>query len=137
MGGEISGYLGNGLFETYPAASLKMILGGKPAEGYKLGQVRWTGSAWAAGKDGQPSEVLARMCKNLGLYATTDLQKFDDDEFDAALCALAALYQPNPLYSCSGESLVLRVNLGKGPLAAGYVLLHALPSKVHILRGPG
>ncbi|WP_168185938.1 DUF429 domain-containing protein [Magnetospirillum sp. ME-1] len=135
-GESISASLGIRLFETYPAASLKLIKKVCPSldlkSGYKPSRARWTGAEWVRADDNKQSASLADMCGAIGLYAVENIE-IDDDQFDAALCALAALYASNTHYSCLGEELMRSApKLTPGLAPDGYVLLKHLPATLLI-----
>ena len=81
-------WIGSRLFETYPACSLDLL--GLRGRGYKSGtgvQMAWQAGAWH-GTD--RAAVMADNANRLGWLADDGLT-LNDDEFDAALCALTGI----------------------------------------------
>ncbi len=81
-------WLGTYLFETYPAISLELL--GLRGRGYKTTQgvsITFQGGAWhGTGK----AAIMADNTNRLGWVAEAGTQ-INDDEFDAALCALTGV----------------------------------------------
>ncbi len=137
--------LGKHMFETYPAASLRLI--NLDCEGYK-GHCVYSDSGWIgrpeakakqkkqkkAEAEQKKNDALAKLLTALRWTATRDFS-LNHDEFDAALCSLAGVND-----QLSGEELNQKINelLGTERLIAprGYVLLKEKPLVVHIQRKP-
>ncbi len=78
-----SARLGQNVFETYPAQSLKNILA--DGDGYKRQSCKWHGNGWSGGK-------LATLAQGLGLKGPKEVNfALNDDEFDAIVCALCGV----------------------------------------------
>jgi hypothetical protein len=121
--------LGNDLYETYPAASLKQS--GHSSEGYK-GTAEFDGTQWIGlgeKKDAEQKKnnTLAGLLNNLQWKATKGF-RLVHDEFDAAICALTGL--DNGL---KGDDLKKTARLTNDQsLPAGYIILKSLPRDVAI-----
>lgn len=132
---EDSDPLGSRLLETYPAASLK--LAGKASQGYK-GNVAFRGGGWI-GKPGEKAadqkknDRLADLLNTLGWKAEAGFI-LNDDEFDAALCALCGVSDTLHSEELAGEinALIHDGNTYQAP--AGYVLLKRVPQRVQVAR---
>jgi hypothetical protein len=131
--------LGNRLFETYPAGSLKHA--GHPHREYK-GEVEYSNGCWKPRpseneRPQQRNNILARMLNNFSWTPENDGFILTHDEFDAGLCALAGVCD-----RLEGAALQQRINeelaaFGGGYSApAGYVLLNEIPLKVGVRRRP-
>jgi len=129
--------LEHGLFETYPAGSLK--LAGKNHGGYKGGRARYSQEhRWQPSREGNDRDsALAALLNNLQWTADGEIDGFTDDEFDAALCALTGFD-----HRLCGEDLREEINrrlaesgYGNGYSAPrGYVLLKEIPPDVSLCR---
>lgn len=110
--------LGDRLFETYPAASLRLL--GLPHEGYK-------------GCSDQANQVREQIASGLGLPAGLHL---DDDELDSVLCALTGIAEDR----CVLKEDKLQRNIAKkahipkdmAVPPRGYVLLKKVPGYCEI-----
>lgn len=70
------------IYETYPALMLRLL--GLPSTGYKGHPITFDGQVWRGG------DRLAEIAKALGFVAEAGFV-LNDDDFDAALCALAGI----------------------------------------------
>ncbi len=82
--GRVQAALGRTLFETYPAASLRLLH--LPATGYKRKTAVYDGFEWKQHRPGH--QPLAALLNRLEWTADAK-EVLNDDELDAALCALA------------------------------------------------
>ena len=123
--------LGRQVFETYPAASLKILECHEP--GYKKQSARFTDGRWE-GKE------LACMANCLG-FVTEEGISINDDEFDAAICAITGVVDER--HRLAGDKLAKKIasqlhdkhrasctpaeRAVRFEPPAGYVLLSGLP----------
>ncbi len=128
--------LGANLFETYPAASLKLM--GLKNEKYKGNNgVVFIKYEWKAIGGDKKDENLASILNSLG-WRSSDNTKLNDDEFDAALCAIIGISPENS--RLQQEELdkkinqLLNVNDCKFKSPDGYILLKEKSESVHIER---
>jgi hypothetical protein len=131
--------LGNCLFETYPAASLKLM--NLSYEKYK-GEAEFAANEWIAVASNRPAEVerngnLAEILNELGWTAAPQTH-VGHDGFDAILCALTGVSSPTD--RLEGRSLqneiCCRLQRAAGEIQVappcGYRLLKKRPKGVHI-----
>jgi hypothetical protein len=139
------GVLGENLFETYPAASLKLL--GLHYERYK-GVAQFKSGQWFGVKTKSKSEAakndrLAHNLTELGWIASTDFFEITHDEFDAALCALTGIasnefrLEGRDLEKEMWERLIARKMLDSTEAAelsapVGYLLLKSIYGKVSL-----
>lgn len=120
--------LGDDLFETYPAASLKQS--GHSSEGYK-GTAVFASGMWA----GEPAEGEAEQKKNNKLADLLNALKWTasaglkliHDEFDAALCAITGVGQ-----RIEGRDLAQEYPATADSLPKGYAVLASIPKGVSV-----
>ena len=134
LGAEMTGDpLGATLFETYPAASLR--LSDRCCEGYKgrcgFQAGVWTGSAAKTDIDQKKNNVFAKLLSELKWLAEDGFQ-MNNDEFDAAICALTGI--GDQLHGVELETEINRQLDGKYCAPRGYVLLRHIPEAVNIVR---
>jgi predicted nuclease with RNAse H fold len=108
---RINNAIGRQLFETYPAASLRLIE--LPHRGYK-------------GETAQSRAILDQLIFDLKMRCDTA----SDDEFDAAICAITAL----PTYRLGEAKLAEKLRLKEAEVPKGYVLLGGRPKLPISLR---
>ncbi len=134
-----SEFLGKKLFETYPAASLENI--NLNSVKYKGGEgAQYNGSAWRgiSNKDKQKDKdkKLAKLLNDLD-WKASPYTKLNDDEFDAALCAVIGVLPENE-YWLQGVELNNTINnkLNSGIFVGpkGYVILKKQPENITIVR---
>jgi hypothetical protein len=109
--GGLRGALGDRLFETYPAGSLRMLQ--LPYRGYKNGSIE--------------AEATLRALM-VSLHVSPG--GLTHDEFDATLCAIAAL----PEYRLTGIALSKALSVPLTQMPNGYLLLKRPPSCVTVAR---
>jgi len=80
-------WLGQKLWETYPAASLELLR--LKSTGYKGKTAIFKKTRWEQSRPGH--QVLADILNKLDWYCCEDGCTLTDDEFDAALCALTGV----------------------------------------------
>ncbi|MEE8533373.1 MAG: hypothetical protein V3S95_07500 [Alphaproteobacteria bacterium] len=89
--------LGKMVFETYPAASLKLVLGQEP-KSYKNCQTKYIGAEWVPFKWPKTKKAdetgLHDVANKLHLSAP-DESPWSDDEIDAVICAMAGVVGSN------------------------------------------
>lgn len=122
--------LGKDLFETYPAASLK-LLGLPTTKGsYKNQQVDWDGHAWRATPTNGPAAVLAELASVFALVPDEPMS-LNDDEFDAIVCALTAIAEHPERLATEALRVEMHNRLkvdGTHAEPSGYVLLARRPA---------
>lgn len=126
--------LGRRLYETYPAASLRLL--GLPYEGYKekKARVAFEDSQWVG--NGPKGERLAYIANNLRMIASRGTE-LGHDEVDAVVCALTGVVE---------EGCLLRGNELAGAISGkvrddrvdptppkAYVLIRQLPDDLRIV----
>jgi hypothetical protein len=83
--------LGQGLYETYPAACLEVLQ--IPHSPYKGSNVTMSNGTWSGvfekKKKRETEPCIAKIAKELGFYGDSSLQ-LTDDEVDSVICALSA-----------------------------------------------
>lgn len=145
--------LGENLFETYPAATLQLVwdTNNWTEAKYKGGAIAYHNGKWQ-GKPAKTKSEKSRMKeerKNAGLGALATQLRFDapegsemdDDEFDAALCAVTGCI-PDCAVHRESLSTIIRHRLRKGYGQAewianveppeGYVVFDRLPENIQI-----
>ncbi len=125
--------LGRRLYETYPAASLRLC--GLPYEGYKENaRVAFEGSQWVG--NGPKGERLARIANNLRMTASRGTELGHDD-LDAVMCALTGVVDERCLLQ--GNELAVAISekvrddrVDPTPPKA-YVLMKRLPDDLRVV----
>lgn len=113
--------LGRSLFETYPAASLRSILGKKPK--YKNSTIRSNGSGWEPDA-GPGADGLVKIATRLRMTGPENMALTDDD-VDAIVCALVGVASADERIERDAIQESLKT-LGMGYLPpSGYTLLGA------------
>lgn len=116
--------IGINLFETYPAASLKLM--GQTGKGYKPGlchleENRWRGCGIKDTSDAAMAVILER------LRISAD-DPISDDDLDAAICAITLAVEATSRLEGQALADFIAQSLGSGHAAAsGYILLKAIP----------
>lgn len=129
--------LGESIFETYPAASLKKS--GLDREKYK-GNVKYCNSTWEEASKKKEDKNLAKILNKLSWKADENF-KLTHDEFDAAICALTGLggqLKDDELQKEMNDNLEKKWKDKSGKkyaLPKGYVLLKKIPQNVILSRG--
>ena len=142
--------LDRNIFETYPAASLRLIAGANDSGdvAYKAGQIAWTGERWRPRNIAKnPSEetlrrssAFAELAGALRLRADEGVA-LNDDEFDAVLCAVTGCIPESAVKDDDLETL-MRARLAQRGVPEsivrgavppkGYVLLRGIPANLQI-----
>lgn len=135
---EDENIIGRKIFETYPAASLRLL--GLPDKGYKGSKIFFKDGKWNADTSTQNFEkggLLINIVESFG-FTSKDEDYFNDDEIDAAICAITGILD-GP-FVLKDEKLGKKVkslmslkqkdrNLNQlyTTLPKGYILLEKLP----------
>lgn len=134
--------LGQLLYETYPAGSLRLLE--IPHERYKEknNSVKFEDGKWVG--YGAKGERLAELTERLGLIAGQG-EKLNHDEFDAVICALTGVVEETRLLRDNDLKHTILKRLGSQQVdptpPKGYVLLQSWPEdwkiwlKVVTVRG--
>lgn len=126
--------LGQRLYETYPAASLR--LSGLPYEGYKEknARVAFEGSQWVG--NGQRGERLACIANNLRMTASLGTE-LGHDELDAVVCALTGVVEERCLLRGNELEVVISDKVRDDQVdptpPKAYVLMRRLPDNLRIV----
>ncbi len=125
--------LGRGLYETYPAGSLRLLKW--PHKGYKEKDKRTTFREGRWVGQGAKSTKLAEIAGRLGLTAEPD-EELDHDELDAVICSLTGILDDNCLLQEGDLQGVISKQLGNPEVSStppeGYVLLKEYPPDLKI-----
>lgn len=135
--------LGESLFETYPAASLKIASESQKIKTplhYKKQKASWQKDRWFPAGD---ESCLTRLLEVLQVRSSSEIE-LDDDDFDALICAVTGLRPPE--YRSSDDlspyvtEMLTRKKLSQKDaqhfgklIPKGYCLLSAPPSRpIHV-----
>lgn len=91
------------VYETYPAASLQLLH--VPSKGYKDKKASIREGRWVD-VNGEGDTPITNILTKLNFHSDDEL---DDDDIDAALCAVTALYSDNPSHVVSNADLRRKV----------------------------